>query len=324
MPRKGARGGGADRDVETALDELYATPPPSFVARREELTAEARADGRVEDARRIRAARRPSLAAWTANLLLRSEPEESRRFLELGRALREAYRSLDAGGIKELSEQRRSIVAVLSRQAAGLAAEAGHRLSEPVRREVEATLRAVLADEEAAGRWATGHLESALTPPTDLPGDTAGAAPSAAPLAPARSTAAPSAASRSRAKDEVAERRRQKQKQKQEREQKQEQLARAREAARAADRRVRDLRAARTDAQAVRQRARDRYDTAENDVSEAERLLRRAREELRGADRDRQRAEKECAAAAEAVSGAERTAREAARDVSRLSGRSAD
>ncbi|MDX3123279.1 hypothetical protein PV414_17830, partial [Streptomyces scabiei] len=164
MPRKGARGGGADRDVETALDELYATPPPSFVARREELTAEARADGRVEDARRIRAARRPSLAAWTANLLLRSEPEESRRFLELGRALREAYRSLDAGGIKELSEQRRSIVAVLSRQAAGLAAEAGHRLSEPVRREVEATLRAVLADEEAAGRWATGHLESALTP----------------------------------------------------------------------------------------------------------------------------------------------------------------
>ncbi|WP_046773980.1 hypothetical protein, partial [Streptomyces scabiei] len=227
MPRKGARGG-ADRDVETALDELYATPPPSFVARREELTAEARADGRVEDARRIRAARRPSLAAWTANLLLRSEPEESRRFLELGRALREAYRSLDAGGIKELSEQRRSIVAVLSRQAAGLAAEAGHRLSEPVRREVEATLRAVLADEEAAGRWATGHLESALTPPTDLPGDTAGAAPSAA--------------SRSRAKDEVAERRRQKQKQ--EREQKQEQLARAREAARAADRRVRDLRAA--------------------------------------------------------------------------------
>ncbi|MEU5199370.1 hypothetical protein AB0G86_35900 [Streptomyces scabiei] len=306
MPRKGARGGGAGRDVETALDALYATPPPSFVARREELTAEARADGRVEDARRIRAARRPSLAAWTANLLLRSEPEESRRFLELGRALREAYRSLDAGGIKELSEQRRSIVAALSQQAAGLAAEAGHRLSEPVRRDVEATLRAVLADEEAAGRWATGRLESALASPTDLPVGTAGAAPSAV--------------SRSRAKDEVAERRRQKQEQ----EQRQKQLARAREAARAADRRVRDLRAARTDAQAVRQRARDRYDTAENDVSEAERLLRRAREELRGADRERQRAEKECAAAAEAVSGAEQTAREAARDVSRLLGRPAD
>ncbi|WEH13454.1 hypothetical protein [Streptomyces sp. VNUA24] len=321
MPRKGARGG-AGRDVETALDELYATPPPSFVARREELTAEARADGRVEEARRIRAARRPSLAAWTANLLLRSEPEESRRFLELGRALREAYRSLDADGVKELSEQRRSIVAALSRQAAGLADEAGHRLSEPVRREVEDTLRAVLADEEAAGRWATGRLESALTPPTDLPGGTAGGAPSAAPGAPSRSTAAPSAASRARAKDEAAERRRQKQKREEEREQ--EQLARAREAARAADRRVRDLRAARADAQAVRERARDRYEAAENDVSEAERLLRRAREELRGADRERQRAEKECAAAAEAVSGAEQTAREAAREVSRLSGRSAD
>ncbi|MDX3517692.1 hypothetical protein [Streptomyces scabiei] len=323
MARKGARGG-AGRDVEAALDELYATPPPSFVARREELTAEARADGRVEEARRIRAARRPSLAAWTANLLLRSEPEESRRFLELGRALREAYRSLDAGGIRELSEQRRSIVAALSQQAAGLAAEAGHRLSEPVRRDVEATLRAVLADEEAAGRWAAGRLESALTPPTDLPGATAGAAPSAPPRTPARPTAAPSAAPRSRAKDEVAERRRQKQEQRQKQKQEQEQLARAREAARAADRRVRDLRAARADAQAVRERARERYDAAEKDVSEAERRLREAREERRRADRERQRAEKECAAAAEAVSGAEQTAREAAREVRRLSGPSAD
>ncbi|MFE7766335.1 hypothetical protein [Streptomyces sp. NPDC057438] len=297
--------------MEQALDELYATPPPSFVSRREELAAEARADGRVEEARRIRAARRPSLAAWTANLLLRSEPEESRRFLELGRALREAYQGMDSAGIKELSEQRRSIVAAMSQQAAGLAAEAGHRLSEPVRREVEATLRAVLADQEAAERWATGRLESALTPPTDFPGRTAATAPAAASREPARSTAA-TASPRSRAKDEVAERRRQKQ----------ERLGRAREAARAADRQVRDLRAARKDAEAVLERARERHDRAESDVSDAERRLGQAREERERADHERQQAEKECTAAAEAVSRAERAAREAAREVKRLSGRS--
>jgi hypothetical protein len=305
MRRKGARGG-EDHDVEKALDELYATPPPEFVSRREVLTATARTDGRVEDARRIHAARRPSLAAWTMNLLLRSEPEESRRFLELGRALREAYLSLDADGIKELSEQRRSIVAAMSRQAAGLAAEAGHRLSEPVRRDVEATLRAVLADQEAADRWATGRLDSALTPPTDLPGRPAAAGP-AAPREAAGATDPPTSA-RSRAKDEVAERRRRRQ----------EQLGRAREAAQAADRRLRDVRTARSEAEALLERARDRHDRAGNDVSAAERQLRRAREDLQRADHDRQEAEKRCAAAADAVPGAEQAAREAAREVKRL------
>jgi hypothetical protein len=305
MRRKGARGG-EDHDVEKALDELYATPPPEFVSRREILTAAARTDGRVEDARRIHAARRPSLAAWTMNLLLRSEPEESRRFLELGRALREAYQSLDADGIKELSEQRRSIVAAMSRQAAGLAAEAGHRLSEPVRRDVEATLRAVLADQEAADRWATGRLDSALTPPTDFPGRPAATGP-AAPREAAGATGPPTSA-RSRAKDEVAGRRRRRQ----------EQLGRAREAAQAADRRLRDVRTARSEAEALLERARDRHDRAGNDVSAAERQLRRAREDLQRADHDRQEAEKRYAAAADAVSGAEQAAREAAREVKRF------
>ncbi|GAA3245784.1 hypothetical protein GCM10020256_72970 [Streptomyces thermocoprophilus] len=61
-------------DVEAALDELYGTPPAAFVTRRTELAAAARQDGRADDARRIRAARRPTLAAWAANLLLRREP----------------------------------------------------------------------------------------------------------------------------------------------------------------------------------------------------------------------------------------------------------
>ncbi|QYX82496.1 hypothetical protein [Streptomyces akebiae] len=296
MRSGGERDGDGDA-VETVLDELYVTPPPAFVSRREGLAAEAGAAGRAADARRIRAARRPSLAAWAANLLPHSRPEESRTFLDLGRALRDAFQSLDAEGIKELSERRRSVVSAMSRQAAELAAEAGHRLSAPVLREVEATLRAVLADQDAADRWATGRLESALTPPSDFPGPStvrtdrrrspAGAA-----------TASPSA--RTRARDEVAERRRQKQEQlaqeKRERlaQEKQEQLARekrerlgrAREAARAADER-----------------------------------LRQAREDLRRAERQQRAAEKQRAEAADTLSRAERAARDAASEVERLSGR---
>ncbi|WP_371583540.1 hypothetical protein [Streptomyces sp. NBC_01314] len=307
MRRKGARDDGG-HDVEKALDELYATPPPEFVSRREELTAGAKADGRVEDARRIHAARRPSLAAWTVNLLLRSRPAESRRFLELGRALREAYETLDADGIKKLSEQRRSIVHAMSRQAAELAAEAGHRLSDTVQQDVESTLRAVLADQDSADRWATGRLESALTPPADFPSGTTATA--GTPREPARPAATPTPA-RSGAKDEVAERRRQKQ----------EQLDRAREAAQAADRQLRDLRAAQADSDTLLERARDRHDRAGRDVSAAERQLRQAREDLQRADQDKQEAEKQLKAAADAASRAEQAAHEAARQVKRLAGR---
>ena len=262
----------------------------------------------MEDARRIHAARRPSLAAWTANLWLRSQPAESRRFLELGRALREAYETLDADGIKKLSEQRRSIVHAMSRQAAELAAEAGHRLSDTVRQDVESTLRAVLADQDAADRWATGRLESALTPPADFP---SGTTPTAGtPREPARPAATPTPA-RSGAKDEVAERRRQKQ----------EQLDRAREAAQAADRQLRDLRAAQAEADTLLERARDRHDRAGRDVSAAERQVRQAREALQRADRDKQEAEKQLKAAADAAARAEQAAREAARQVKLLSGR---
>ncbi|MFF6783442.1 hypothetical protein [Streptomyces sp. NPDC012510] len=311
MRSKGA-GGGGGHDVEAALDELYATPPPGFVARREVLAARARTAGRAEDSRRIHAARRPSLAAWAANLLLRSRPEESGRFLELGRALREAYRSLDAGGIKELSDQRRGLVAALSRQAGELAREAGHRLSDTVQRDVETTLLAVLTDQDAADLWATGRLESALVPPTDFPSSSAAAdgTPRAAATArkPPRAAATPSP-QRTRTKDEVAERRRQKR----------ERLVRARETARAADRRLRELRAAQADAEALLKQARDRHDRAAQQVSAAERQLHQAREELQRADQEQNKAEEQRRRTADATAQAERTAHEAAQEVKRLS-----
>ncbi|MET7652428.1 MULTISPECIES: hypothetical protein [unclassified Streptomyces] len=308
MARKSVRPG-AVHDVEQVLDELYATPPSDFVSRREQLAAAAKRDGRADDARTIHAARRPTLAAWAANLLLRSQPQESGRFLELGQALREAYRTLDADGIKELSEQRRSIASALSRHAAELAREAGHRLSDAARQDVESTLRAVLADQDAADRWATGRLEGVLTPPADFPSvEAADAATAGAPREPARTAPAP--APRRRAKDELAERRRRRQ----------EQLGRARRTAEEADRRLRALSAERADADAVLEQARDRHDQALQGASEAEQRLRQARQELERAEREQREAEERRRTAAEAVAGAERAARDAAQEVARLTG----
>ncbi|CAM5434815.1 putative protein OS=Streptomyces tendae OX=1932 GN=GUR47_05430 PE=4 SV=1 [Streptomyces tendae] len=315
MQRKGGRrrdSGGQDAEaVEQVLDELYTTPPSAFVSRREERAAAARTAGRKEDARRIHAARRPTLAAWAANLLTRSRPEETRRFLELGQALREAHRTLDATGLKELSAQRRRIVAALSRQAAQLAGETGQRLSPAAQREVESTLRAVLADPEAAERWAGGRLEVSLTPPSAFPSGTAPAEPARSEPGAAVRPKSRRTATGTRARDELAERRRRRR----------EELERAEQEAERAEGHLRDARAEQADARESLRRADDELGRARETVAAAAERLRAAHEDLDRAERERHEAEERDRSAADAVAGAEREARASARRVDRLAGR---
>ncbi|MFE1075764.1 hypothetical protein ACFW5W_31680 [Streptomyces sp. NPDC058783] len=317
MQRKGGRrgeAGGQDAEtVEEVLDELYTTSPAAFVARREERAATARTAGRKEDARRIHAARRPTLAAWAANLLARARPEETRRFLELGQALRQAHRTLDPAGLKELSAQRRRIVAALSRQAAQLAGEAGHRLSQAAQREVESTLRAVLADPDAADAWAQGRLEVSLTPPSVFPSGTAATEPSrAAPEPePAPRPKSTRATSRTRAKDELAERRRKRQ----------EELARAEREADRAEQRLRDRRAEQAEAQESLRAADDELAHVRETVTAAEERLRAAHEDRDRVEQNRREAEERDRTAAHTVAEAEREARASTRKVVRLGGR---
>ncbi|CAL9336771.1 hypothetical protein [Streptomyces sp. enrichment culture] len=319
MRRTGGNGGGP-ADVEEMLDELYGLPPSAFVPRREELAAAARSAGRADDARRLRAARRPPLGAWAANLLRRSRPQEAERFLELGRALREAYTGLDAGSMKELSAQRRRLVTQLTRQAAGLARDAGHPLSDAVQRDVETTLHAVLADAEAADRWATGRLEKTLTPPSEFPSGAGGTAPAVRERPETAERSAPRASKQaaSRRTDELAERRRERQ----------QRLERARAEAEAAEERLGGRRTERAEAEEVLRTARERERAAGEDVTRAERDLARAEEQLRSAREDmtraegiRQEAEDRDRSAADALERAERAAKDAAREVERLSRR---
>ncbi|WP_406163542.1 hypothetical protein OG806_46695 [Streptomyces sp. NBC_00882] len=293
--------------MEAVLDELYTAPPSDFVARRETLAAAARTAGRMDDARRIRAARRPTLAAWAANLLLRSQPEESRQFLELGQALREAYQALDAESLKDLSTQRRRVVSALSRQAAQLARDAGHRLSQPVQQDLEATLRAVLADPDAADQWAGGRLANALTPPSEF-------RPGSAPVAEKPGTRSrpaapsPSASPRRASKDELAERRRARQ----------EQLARAREEAEAAEQCLREERARQADFDAELRRARKRTEQARRRMSAIEEQMQQAREECRQAENEQQEAEGHSRSAADVVAQAQRAVHESTQQVRRM------
>ncbi|MFE6685772.1 hypothetical protein ACFVFQ_04760 [Streptomyces sp. NPDC057743] len=150
-------------DLDTVADELYALPPGEFTTVRDARVRAARAAGDRGLAERIRQLRRPTHAAWASNLLAREKGSDTARLLRLGEELRQAHRELDGRRLRELSGQQHEMVAVLTGQARHLAAQAGHALGPSAQRELEDTLRAVLADQQSARQWARGRLTQPLT-----------------------------------------------------------------------------------------------------------------------------------------------------------------
>ncbi|MER5812220.1 hypothetical protein ABT143_29245 [Streptomyces sp. NPDC002033] len=159
----------ADGTPDEVVDALYADPPDGFTAARDAAVARAKADGDTATAKRVAGLRRPTLAAWVSNTLVRAQPEEVELFLQLGQALREAHRSLDGEQLRELSHQQHVVVGALAREAQRLAGEAGTAVSEPVVREVERILYTALADPDAATAWASARLTRAPAEAASFP-----------------------------------------------------------------------------------------------------------------------------------------------------------
>jgi hypothetical protein len=270
-------------DLDAVTDELYGLRPERFTAARDERAAAALAAGDRALAERISRLRRPSLSAWAGNLLVRDRPDQVEPLINLGAALRQAHRDLDGDQLRELMHQQRLLLGALSRQAAQLAARAGHPLGADTQREVRETLQAVLADPDAAQQWASGRLTKPLTPAVGFPATTAEPPPRPTSPSAARAKAPPSR----RREESAAEQRRRRQ------------LDEARQDVEEADR---DLRACEAEAEAATRQARGAYErlaTLQERVTALTEELDRAQEELGRARAD------------------ERTGREQVRDTDR-------
>ncbi|GAA4532298.1 hypothetical protein [Amycolatopsis samaneae] len=143
-------------DFETVADALYAGEPAGFVTARNAAAREAKAAGDAALAERIRALRKPTLAASVVNRLARAGSTALAELAELGPALRDAHAKLAGAELRALTQRRHELIRQVMR------AEVP-RLSEPVAREVEATLEAVAADPETAGLALAGRLTSMVT-----------------------------------------------------------------------------------------------------------------------------------------------------------------
>ncbi|MFF1321231.1 hypothetical protein ACFVZZ_17615 [Streptomyces chartreusis] len=291
-------------DLETVADELYRLRPEEFTAARAARMAEARTAGDRALADRIGKLRRPSLSAWAGNLLVHESPGEVEPLLRLGEGLRQAHRDLDGAQLRELSRQQRVLITALSRQAGQLAAQAGHPITEAARHEVENTLRAVLADPDAAREWASGRLVRSLAAGTGFPAMAEGTAP--APTSPAAKTSRTSKTAKSTgaSKAAAAERRR-----------------RLTQARKEADRAARELRT-REKAAATASReafaAKKNWDEAQQRVSDLTAELQHAREAQQQARSAEQTARERARTADRGVREARRKADAAAEEMQRL------
>ncbi|WP_052391345.1 hypothetical protein [Streptomyces sp. NRRL B-24484] len=178
---------------DAVADRLYSLPPTGFTAARTEAAAEARRAGDRALAGRIGALRRPTRSAWAVNLLVHTRPADARALLDLGASLRRAQAELAGPALRELSAERRRLVATLTAQVRDAAAAAGEPLGEAPLREVEQSLRAALASGTAAEAFAAGRMtgplrEDGALPTGDLP--TGWGPPPPEPTAPHRPTAA--------------------------------------------------------------------------------------------------------------------------------------
>ena len=149
--------------IAAAAVQLYAASQADFVARRTELARAARQDGDPDAAKEVGALRKPSVAAWTVNHLVRVDPQIVQSLITLGEVLRSAQTRLDAGELKRLRGERDRVLRDVVRAAERHAAEAGQRLTTATLAEVHQSAVAALADPAAAAALASGTLTRALS-----------------------------------------------------------------------------------------------------------------------------------------------------------------
>jgi hypothetical protein len=144
--------------LDDVAEQLYGLHPDAFVPARDDAVAEARQAGDRDLARAIARLRRPTRAAWLANLLARERPEQLDGLLALAGDLASAQRTLDGSALRALSAQRNRLVTAMAREGGRLAAQAGDSATESVVRDLAGILDAALADPAIAEEVRSGRL----------------------------------------------------------------------------------------------------------------------------------------------------------------------
>lgn len=143
--------------------ELYGLPPEQFTAARNQFAKTLKDAGDIAGHVEVRALRKPTVAAWLANRLVRIAPDQVDELTEFGEQIRTAHVTGDCVRLKELTPRRHELVQELVKIAKADAASNGRVITDTAATErLTETLDAALVDPRAAQLLRTGRLSSAL------------------------------------------------------------------------------------------------------------------------------------------------------------------
>jgi hypothetical protein len=147
--------------------DLYALPLEEFVPTRGELAKKLRKQGQAEQAQELAALRKPSVAAWAVNQLVRTQQREVAALFSAGDALQAAQSQLlagkgDAPALREAVAREREAVEALVGRADGLLSADGHELTQTTLDRVSETLHAAALDADARSQVEEGALQREL------------------------------------------------------------------------------------------------------------------------------------------------------------------
>ena len=150
-------------DLDSVATRLYGELPEAFTSSRSAEVRAARSAGDRQLAAAVAQLRRPTIGAWLANQLSRECRDDVEALLALGASMRRAQEAGDGQELRDLTRQRRQMVAALLSEAKKLARARNQPLSENSTRELENTLEAAVATADAADALRAGRLSVGLT-----------------------------------------------------------------------------------------------------------------------------------------------------------------
>src|SRR5215468_1498647 len=136
-------------DLTAAILEVYQAPLDEFIARRDALAKELRAEKRRDDAALVKALRKPSRIAWSLDAVVRDDPNSLE---QLAASIRTAQSGAD---LRTALETVKEAVRAVAAAGARVAVRAGHPI-EP--NALAMAVHAIIGDATAFAELRAGRL----------------------------------------------------------------------------------------------------------------------------------------------------------------------
>ena len=150
-----------------STEDLYGLPLPRFIPERDALVKALRSEKQRDAAAAAARMRKPSVAAWAVNQLIRTQSKTIRALFQAGDDLARAQAAATSGkrtadALHDATRRQRDALENLLQAAKGLLSSDGHPLTAPTLERVADTLRAASIDAASRQQVADGCLPQEL------------------------------------------------------------------------------------------------------------------------------------------------------------------